>query len=105
MDDYLERAVIHLGVDRADVIKHRVEGTDYIVVVNKGIEGCPKYHIPLFLLEAEQKPKPKPIKIVNPMYDSYSYRDVQALAIAANIPANQKRDVLIAALEALEEEE
>ena len=97
MTDYLDLACKYLDVDKGSVIKHRVQGDDYTVIVDNGILGCPKYYIPISLLE-----KPEPI---NPIYDPYSYREIQALAVANNIPANQKRDVLIAALEALEEEE
>ncbi len=95
MDDYLDRACKYLGVDKGSVINPRVQGDDYVLIVNKGIAGSPKYYIPLSKLNE-----------LEPASDAYepSYRELQELAKAFGIPANQKADDLRAAL-SLDEEE
>ena len=46
----------YLGVSPADVVKSRVEGDDFILIVNLGIKGVPKYRIPLSEL-GDDKPR------------------------------------------------
>ncbi len=95
MDDYLDRACKYLGVDKGKVINPRVQGDDYVLIVDKGIAGGPKYYIPLSKLDA-----------MEPEADAYllNYRELQELAKSFGIPANQKADALRAAI-ALDEEE
>ena len=61
MDDYLDRACEYLGVDKDSVINPRVQGDDYVLIVDKGIAGSPKYYIPLSELA-----KPKPVVLEEP---------------------------------------
>ncbi len=102
MTDYLERACEYLGVDKGDVVKHRAEGADYIVIVDKGIAGTPKYRVPLSQLAsleiAEQDTMPE-VAILN-----MSYRELQELAKELGLPANQKADDLILAIDALDQQ-
>ena len=103
MTDYLDRAVEYLGVDKGSVIKHRVQGDDYIVIVDKGIAGCPKYYIPLSQL---QEPEASPDELLPvPAAVDLNYRDLQELAKETGIPANQSADDLRAALLEIDEEE
>ncbi len=102
MTDYLDLACEYLGVDKGDVVKSRVEGDVYIVIVNKGIAGIPKYRIPLSELTA--------LEIANDIPSerallSMSYRELQELAQKLGIPGNQKANDLIAAIDALDYEE
>ncbi len=85
MDDYLDRACEYLGVDKGNVINPRIQGDDYVLIVDKGIAGSPKYYIPLSKLND-----------IEPESDAYepNYRELQELAKASGIPANQKADDL-----------
>ena len=103
MTDYLDRAVEYLGVDKGSVIKHRVQGDDYIVIVDKGIAGCPKYYIPLSQLQEPEAPPDELLPV--PAAVDLSYRDLQDLAKETGIPANQSADDLRAALLEIDEEE
>lgn len=47
MANYLARALKLLGADEDDVLKHRLQGDEYIVILDLGIKGCPKYRVPL----------------------------------------------------------
>lgn len=47
MADYLSRAASLRDFDPDDALSHAVRGDEFHVVVNRGIEGCPKYRIPL----------------------------------------------------------
>ena len=96
MTDYLLNACEYLGVDAGSVLSHKQYEDEIVLIVDKGIEGCPKYRVPLSLLEAPPLPVPG-------AYD-LSYRELQAAAKDAGIPANQSADELRAALEAEEEE-
>lgn len=101
MDDYLDRACEYLGVDKGSVINPRVQGDDYVLIVDKGIAGSPKYYIPLSKLdEPEPEAEILPVSAAIDM----NYRELQELAKELGIPANQKADDLRAAL-SLEEEE
>ncbi len=124
MDDYLDRACKHLGVNKGDVINPRIQGDDYVLLVDKGIAGCPKYYIPLSKLDAlnvagnvAENPvvnEPNgaldvagnvaPLEGIKPPANEVSYRELQALAKEQGIPANQKADDLLAALWLDEEE-
>ncbi len=103
MTDYLDLAIEYLGVDKGDVVKSRVEGDVYIVIVDKGIAGTPKYRIPLSQLTALEiaKQDAQPEQAIADM----SYRELQELAKELGIPGNQKADDLIAAIDALDYEE
>jgi hypothetical protein len=106
MTDYLDLACEHLGVDRGSVIKHRVQGDDYIVIVDNGIAGCPKYYIPLSQLQEPQEPEAPPDEMLPvPVAVDLNYRDLQELAKELGIPANQSAGDLRAALLLYEEEE
>lgn len=107
MTEYLERACEHLGIDKGDVIKHRVQGDEYIVIADLGIAGCPKYHIPLselaepepILEEPEPDPEPLPGTIAAHLeLDNLTYRALQSMAKEEGISANQGRDALEDAL-------
>jgi hypothetical protein len=103
MTNYLDRACEQLGVDKGSVIKHRVQGDEYVVIADKGIKGCPKYVIPLSQLETideveELLPVPAVIDLNG---GGLSYRELQALAKEAGIPANQSAYDLREALEEL----
>lgn len=67
----LELACAHVGADKQQVMKFRIEEEDVVLIVDRGKDGCPKYKIPLADLEAEAKaveeaakleaePEPKP---------------------------------------------
>jgi hypothetical protein len=115
MTDYLQRALEYLDAVGVKVLVGRLDeaNREYVVVLNKGIQGCPKYRIPLAALKDAPKPKPEPIPepepaiepepvLVAPAWkydDDLSYRDLQALAKELDIPANQSRAELIEALE------
>jgi hypothetical protein len=107
MTDYLARAIEYLGVEPGAVINPRVEGDEYVVIVDKGIAGCPKYRIPLSKLN-----EPVPAAVLD--YDddlgvyAMSYRELQAEAKALGIPAVGGKDKLAAEVAAalyVEEEE
>ncbi len=100
MKDYLERACEYLGVDKGSVINPRIQGDDYVLIVDKGIKGCPKYYIPLHQLD-----KPEPEQLPKPTTLDMSYRELQELAKEAGIQANQKAALLRAALWPSDEEE
>jgi len=105
MTDYLDRAIEHLSIDKGSVIKHRVQGDDYIVIADLGIAGCPKYYIPLSELE-----KPKTVVLeepeipdeveesppvsADPELENQTYRALQAMAKDYGISANQGREAL-----------
>ena len=105
MTDYLERACKHLGIDKGDVIKSRVQGDDYIVIADLGIAGCPKYYIPLSEL-AEPEPvvleepeildeiEESPPVSADPELENLTYRALQSMAKDYGISANQGRDAL-----------
>ena len=103
MTDYLDRACEHLGVDRGSVIKHRVQGDDYIVIVDNGIKGCPKHYIPLSQLQEPEAPPDDLLPV--PAAVDLNYRDLQDLAKELGIAANQSADDLRSALWAIDEEE
>ena len=52
--DYLKAACKYLGIEAAQVRKHRIEGDSLVLVVDMGIKGCPKYAIPLSDLTPEE---------------------------------------------------
>jgi hypothetical protein len=108
MTDYLARAIEYLGAEPGEVVKHRVQGDEYIVILDKGIAGCPKYHIPLSKLD-----EPAPVPAIAVEADDLgvygmSYRGLQAEAKALGIPAVGGKDKLAAEVAAalyVEEEE
>lgn len=61
MTNYLDRALQYIGADRGDVLAHARAGNEYVIVLDLGIKGCPKYRVPLSdLPELEPEPKPEP---------------------------------------------
>lgn len=92
MSDYLRRACAQLGIEQDSVIEHRKEGDDLVILADLGIKGAPKYRVPLSQLE-EPEPEPKP----DPLSE-YGYRELQTLAKAEGIAANQSAGALRAAL-------
>jgi hypothetical protein len=52
MTDYLQETLEYLGESEGDVLAHGLseDGLEYVVVLDKGIKGCPKYRIPLDVL-------------------------------------------------------
>ena len=110
MTDYLQRALQQLGAAEGEVLAHSVNDTEIVIVLDKGIQGCPKYRIPLDKLaepvevveedEPEETPEyPPPQDVVGASYlESYSYRALQAEAKRLDIPANQTKEDLLAAI-------
>lgn len=95
MTDYLDRALTYVGARDGDiVVTSRIEGGYYILLLDKGIKGIPKYSIPLDALDDP------PVEIPGDLHD-LGYRELQTLAKHAGIPANQKADDLREALESL----
>jgi len=114
MTDYLKRACDYLGVDEGSVLASSLneELEQYIIVVDKGIKGCPKYRIPLSKLDEPAEVVELVLPIDNGMLPvpaaidlggdyELSYRDLQALAKDAGIPANQSASDLRDQLEEL----
>ncbi len=109
MTEYLDRAIEYLGIDKGDVIKHRIQGDDFIVIADLGIKGCPKYYIPLSEL-AEPEPvvleepeildeiEESPPVNADPELESLTYRALQTMAKDYGISANQGRAALEDAL-------
>jgi len=117
MTDYLKLACLHLGVEEGSVLASSLnaELEQYIIVVDNGIKGCPKYRIPLSKLDALDEPA-EVVELELPIDDDLlpvpaaidlggdyelSYRDLQALAKDAGIPANQSAEDLRDQLEEL----
>ena len=113
MSEYLDLAVDYLGVTKEQcLVLREVEG-QVIVVVDNGILGCPKYVIPISELtiknvplpfDEEPEPEPEPeeeefeYQEIDLDVESIDYRQLQQMAKELDIPANQSRDDLIAAL-------
>ena len=117
MDDYLDRACKVLGVDKGSVLAHGPSADDhYVVVMDYGIKGCPKYRVPLSHLDELKaleelealEALPEPLLPAPAAFDlgldDLNYRELQELARGAGIPAKQKADVLRKALWSDEEE-
>lgn len=49
MTDYLKAACEHVGATPEQVMVHRVDEANqvFVLVVDNGIKGCPKFEIPL----------------------------------------------------------
>lgn len=106
MTDYLDRACEYLGVDKDNVINPRVQGGDYVLIVDYGIAGSKKYYIPLSKLDGPEQIAPviHDELLSVPAVIDLNYRELQDLAKELGIPANKKADELRAAL-SLDEEE
>ena len=106
MTDYLDLACKYHGVDKGRVIKHRAQigpsgSDDYSIIVDNGILGCPKYYVPISLLEELEVQPDAPLPVpaaVDLASEDLNYRELQDLAKEQGIPANQKADDLRAAL-------
>lgn len=122
MADYLDLALKYLGVKKDECLVLRESEDEVIVVVDKGIAGCPKYVIPRsklvevdvplpFTEEPIPEPEPEPEEPeseddydeLDLETDDIGYRVLQQMAKEQGIPANQSRDDLVIAL-GLEEE-
>ncbi len=68
MDDKLIAACDYLGIEPEQVLKSRVDGDELVLVVNRGILGCPKYRLPLArLVAAPPAPEEEPeVETVTP---------------------------------------
>lgn len=102
MSDYLQLAANVLGVEVDDVLSYAVYEDVIAVVVDYGIAGGKKYTLPLSRLH--EIVEPDSVDLDLGVYDM-SYKELQALAKRYEIPANQSRDDLLAALWPYEEEE
>ena len=116
MTEYLDRALNYVGAVEGEVIWYGMsdDGTAYILLLDKGIKGCPKHRIPLDKLKGPvKKAEPVPVVVVVeeeaeelpystpddvPDLDELGYRDLQALAKEYDIPANQSTEDLRTAL-------
>ena len=47
MPDLFQRVCRHLGVEPGQILVYRIRRDDIVVVVDRGIAGCPKYIIPM----------------------------------------------------------
>lgn len=58
MADYLKAACEHVGATPEQVLVHRVDEAEqvFVLVIDNGIKGCPKYAIPLSDLIAVTEP-------------------------------------------------
>lgn len=133
--NYLKRALQSVnettGFDATeeDVAAHGLsdDGLEYVVVLDRGIKGSPKYRLPIKTLPKIEKPgllqtvkealgqeteSAWPSSAL--MHDdteeapptglyALPYRELQALAKEAGIPANQTSEELIAALQEAED--
>ena len=108
MINYLDLACEYHGVDKGRVIKHRAQvgpdgSDDYSIIVDNGKLGCPKYYVPISLLdELAAQVKAPPVvdeSLPVPAAVDLNYRELQDLAKELGIPANQKADELRVALE------
>jgi hypothetical protein len=116
-----------------DVMVHgpAADGREYTVVLDRGIKGSPKYRLPIKTLPKLEKPGPVqaikeafhktkaapsetesawPESVLTDDADeeltglrALSYRELQALAKEADVPANQTSEELIAALQKAED--
>jgi hypothetical protein len=98
MTEYLDRAKEYLGVDGESVINPRIEGADYVLIVDYGIAGSKKYRIPLSKLEGQPAYVQDEELLPVPAVIDLNYRELQELAKEIGIPANQKADDLRLAL-------
>jgi len=55
--DYVRIACARLGVASDQVLVHRIEGDELVLVVDRGIAGCPKYRLPLASMRPSAPPK------------------------------------------------
>ena len=113
---YLRRACEYLGIEPSEAINPRIEDGAYVLIVDKGIDGSPKYRIPLSELDEPEpadfvitdpevvKPEPEPVAVDDLGAYGLSYRELQSKAKELDIPANQSKDELIAALWPADEE-
>lgn len=58
MTNYLKAACDYVGTTPDKVMVHRVDGAEqvFVLVIDNGIKGCPKYEIPLSELIAVVEP-------------------------------------------------
>lgn len=67
--DLLKIACAKLGAASDQVLVHRIEDGELVLILDRGIAGCPKYYIPLIDLQPEPEPEleqdsgtePKPV--------------------------------------------
>jgi len=91
MTDYLDLACSYHGVDKGKVIKHRDQvgpdgSDDYSIIVDNGILGCPKYYVPISLLEEIEAEAEAALEVMQPApaASDLNYQELQALIIVDN---------------------
>jgi hypothetical protein len=52
-DEYLQSACRLLKVQPSQIMVHRLQADDFVVVINMGIAGCPKHTFAIATLERE----------------------------------------------------
>ncbi len=66
--DYLKAACRHLEITAGQVRKFRVEGDNVVLVVDRGIAGCPKFTIPISELPVVKEKAPPAAPLVEAPY-------------------------------------
>jgi hypothetical protein len=59
VSDYLPLVAAHFQVDPERVLVCRIEGDKLVVVVDRGILGCPKFRIPISKLTPDKPARTK----------------------------------------------
>lgn len=96
MTDYLQAALNYVGASPEQVVGNRLDEAAqvYVLIIDNGIKGCPKFTIPLSDLQfktyepepdetAVSKPEPEPVLSVD--LDGLTVLELQELAKAAGI--------------------
>jgi pyruvate/2-oxoglutarate dehydrogenase complex dihydrolipoamide acyltransferase (E2) component len=59
-DRLLEAALERTGDSPDSIVKHRIEGDEFVLIVDRGILGGPKFRFPLSELRSAQEPESEP---------------------------------------------
>ena len=62
MSDYLALVAAHFGIEPKRVLVCRVEGNELVVVLDRGIQGCPKQRILISKLAKRARAPEKKVK-------------------------------------------
>lgn len=106
--DYLKAVCEKLDVDPERVVKQRVQGDEFVVIVDNGIAGCPKYVVPLADLTVE----PEAIEVESETEESPNdavvlddpvtfYRELEEEEPPADIDATKVNNVVVVVDEVL----
>lgn len=96
MTDIVARACVSLAIEQDQVVKHRLEGDELVLLVDRGIGGITKHRIAVATLPPD----------LAPVLDELTYVELRDMAKEQGIPYGGKRKAeLIEALETLDEEE